>query len=86
MPNVVGKLKGQLIIDATRAASVFTILYLSCHFSLGVKTAVICYSSVLAANYVACQLLYYHQAVSYSKRAFLKRDLEPTLLPSAPHL
>jgi O-antigen/teichoic acid export membrane protein len=60
IPNIVGRLKGQLLIDATRAVFVFLALYLPWRFGWGGKAAVIVYSAVLSTNYIVCYLLYRH--------------------------
>lgn len=83
MPNVVGRLKGQLMIDATRAVFVFAALYVPCRFGLGGGIAVICYSAVLVANYIACYLLYHHQVVVHAEQILRKANLEREALASA---
>jgi O-antigen/teichoic acid export membrane protein len=82
IPNVVGQLKGQLIIDAARAACVFAAMYLPYRFAAGGKVAVICYSAVLVANYIACYLLYRHQVMVHARAAVLKSELVQVALSS----
>ncbi len=82
MPNVVGRLKGQLIIDGARAAFVFAALYIPCRFALGGKVAVVCYSAVLVANYIACYLLYRHQVAAHSEQIARRGSLERSALAS----
>jgi O-antigen/teichoic acid export membrane protein len=83
MPNVVGRLKGQLIIDSVRAALVFAALYVPYRFVLGGRIAVICYSAVLVANYIACYWLYRHQVVVHSEEIVQKAGLERGVLAAA---
>ena len=66
IPNIVGRLKGQLVIDALRAAFVFGALFIPYKFSLGGQTAVLCYSVVMIINYIACFWLYRHQLMVHS--------------------
>jgi O-antigen/teichoic acid export membrane protein len=68
IPNIVGRLKGQLLIDALRAAFVFAALYVPSRFGWGGPIAVLCYSTVMVANYVACYLLYRHQVMAHSQQ------------------
>ena len=76
IPNIVGKLRGQLIIDATRAVFVFAALYLPHRFGLGGRVAVLCYSGVLIVNYIACYLLYSHQLKLHAELNLAKPIVE----------
>jgi O-antigen/teichoic acid export membrane protein len=76
IPNVVGRLKGQLAIDAARAALVFLALFLPSRFAWGGKVAVISYSAVLVANYAACYVLYRHQVLVQSQNSLRATGLE----------
>jgi len=67
IPNVVGRLRGQLMIDASRALLVFAAIYIPHRFAFNPMMAVIYYSLVLAANYVACYALYRHQIITHSR-------------------
>ena len=67
IPNVVRRLKGQLVIDGIRAGLVFAAIFIPCRFGLGGKVAVQCYSGVMVANYIACYFLYRHQIIVHSR-------------------
>jgi O-antigen/teichoic acid export membrane protein len=76
VPNVVGRLKGQFIIDATRAVLVFAALFIPYRFALPGEVSVGTYSAVLAANYVACYFLYRHQLIAHSPQSAAGASME----------
>jgi O-antigen/teichoic acid export membrane protein len=80
IPNVVRRLRGQLIIDACRAALVFAAFYVPFRLGLGGWLAVACYSAVLVANYSACYLLYRHQVAAHCEQLTPKENLEPQVV------
>lgn len=80
IPNVVGKLKGQLVIDAIRAVLVFGAFYLPYRLALPGKWAVIIYSGVLVLNYIACYLLYRNQLMALSRQVAQSVSLLPETL------
>jgi O-antigen/teichoic acid export membrane protein len=80
IPNIVGRLKGQLVIDALRAAFVFAVLYAPCQLGLGGRAAVVLYSAVMVANYIACYSLYRHQVVVHSQQIPQPTGLEERAL------
>jgi O-antigen/teichoic acid export membrane protein len=77
IPNILGKLRGQLIIDATRAVFVFAALHLPHRFGWGGRVAVLCYSLVLIINYIACYVLYRHQLKAHSRQTEPKTLVAP---------
>jgi O-antigen/teichoic acid export membrane protein len=60
IPTIVGRLKGQLVLDGIRAVLVFLAFYLPHAFGEAALTAVVSYSVVLATMYSAYYLLYRH--------------------------
>lgn len=68
IPSVVGRFRGQLVIDVMRATAVFLLFYLSHRLGLSGMALVKGYTSVMILNYVACYFLYRHQVkqVSFS--------------------
>jgi O-antigen/teichoic acid export membrane protein len=65
--SIVGRLRGQLIIDAARAVLVFSLLYGGPRLGLGGIATVRIYVLLMVANYIACYLLYRHQVDRVSR-------------------
>jgi O-antigen/teichoic acid export membrane protein len=61
IPNIVGHLRGQFVIDVTRALAVFLLLYLGHWAGLSGMAVVKGYTVVMIVNYMACYCLYSHQ-------------------------
>ena len=61
IPNVVGRLQGQFVIDVARALAVFFLLFLGHRSGISGMAVVKGYTLVMIVNYLACYCLYSHQ-------------------------
>jgi O-antigen/teichoic acid export membrane protein len=61
IPNIVGRLQGQFVIDVARALAVFLLLFLGHRAGLSGMAVVKGYVLLLIVNYLACYCLYSHQ-------------------------
>ncbi len=80
IPNIVGRLQGQFIIDVARALAVFLLLFLGHRAGLSGMAVVKGYTLVMIVNYLACYCLYSHQ-VKQVARTGLTGWNEPTASP-----
>jgi O-antigen/teichoic acid export membrane protein len=61
IPNVVGRLYGQFVINATRAVAVFLLFFLNQRLGFSGMILVKCYTLVMVLNYIGCFFLYRYQ-------------------------
>lgn len=61
IPNVVGRFRGQFIIDVLRAIAVFLLFYFCHRVGFSGTALVKGYTLVMIINYTACYMLYRHQ-------------------------
>jgi len=80
IPNIVGRLQGQFVIDVARALAVFLLLSLGHRAGLSGMAVVKGYTLVMIVNYLACYWLYGHQ-VKQVARTGLTAWNEPTASP-----
>lgn len=78
IPNVVGHLQGQLVIDAGRAVAVFLMLFMGFKAGWTGMAVLKGYVMVMVGNYVACYFLYRHQ-VKMVARTGVTGWHEPTM-------
>ncbi|MFT3780854.1 MAG: oligosaccharide flippase family protein [Nibricoccus sp.] len=67
IPNVVGRHRGQFIINCSRAVAVFLLFFCSHRLGLTGIGVVKGYTLVMVLNYVACYFLYRHQVTRVSR-------------------
>ena len=80
IPNVVGRLRGQFIIDVVRALAVFLLFFVGHETGFSGMAVVKGYTLVMVLNYVACYFLYKHQ-VKLVSRTGLTGWTEPAACP-----
>ena len=80
IPNIVGRLRGQLLIDVARALAVFLLLFLGHRAGLSGMAVVKGYALLMVMNYLACYCLYSHQ-VKLVARTGLTGWNVPTAVP-----